>query len=280
MDLPIQDMNSTPGLAGVGPIPDLAPVGAFQEQGVRNLIDSKGFLAYHYRHCYSPDRNSLPAGVNVASVEANRYGVMFYEVRKVRVVMQALSMEHRLQSDSVYGYASAVVNVNGVYMDGAQERVYVRPRDLIVANPTITEQTTELLEYSPTGDMRAKHRVLGVDYLASVTVRFEQGPDFVITPEGTIHWTSTGNKPSPGQILTAVYWFSPVWVVTRVPHTLRLIPSNPEGNGAYPRKLYYAPQQIIVSQNHLQDPAEQVDFSGLPLYASYGDTPNTMGGSI
>lgn len=278
-DIPIEDLNSTSGFVGVGPIPDLAPVGAFQEQGVRNLIDTKGYLAFHYRHCYSPDRNSLPAGVNVNSVEANRYGVMFYDIRAVKVVMQNLTMEHRLQSDSVYGFASAVVNVAGMYLDGAQERVYVRPRDLIVANPTITEQMTELIEFNPNGDTRLKHKVKGVDYCASVTTRYEQGPDFEITPEGLVRWVGS-SRPFPNQVLAFVYWFSPVWVVTRVPHTLRLIPSNPEGHGAYPRRLFYAPQQVIVTQNHLQDTAEQVDFSGLPNYAGYADTPNVTGGSI
>jgi hypothetical protein len=185
-----------------------------------------------------------------------------------------------LQSDSVYGFASAVVNVAGIYMDGDKGRVYVRPRDLIVPNPDITEQTTELLEYNPAGDLRAKHRIKGVDYLASVTTRYEYGPDFLITKDGIIQWVNGGNKPFPGQILTIVYWFSPVWVVSRVSHTLRFIPSNPQGHGAYPRQLYYAPQQVIVNQNHLQDTNEMVDFSGLPIYSGYADTPNTTGGSL
>lgn len=277
---PIQDINDTTGLIGIGPMADLAPVAAFQEQGVRNLIDTKGFLAYHYRHCYSPDRNSLPAGVNVNSVEANRYGVMFYDVRQVKVVCQNISMEHRLQSDSVYGFASAVVNVAGLYLDGDKGRVYVRPRDLIVPNPNITEQTTELLEFNPNGELRAKHKIKGVDYLATNTTRYEQGPDFLITLDGTIQWVSTGNRPSPNQILSIVYWFSPVWIATRIPHTLRLIPSNQQGHGAYPRQLYYAPQQVIVTQNHLQDAASQVDFSGLPLYSGYADSGNVNGGSL
>ena len=278
-DIPIEDMNDTSGLAGVGPIPDLAPVGAFQEQGIRNLIDTKGFLAFHYRHCYSPDRNTLPAGVDVNSVDANKYGVMFYDIRQVRVVMQNLNMEHRLQADSVYGFASAVVNVAGLYLDGQQERVYVRPRDLIVANPTITEQTTELVEFNPNGETRLKHKVKGVDYCATVLQRYEEGVDFEITPEGMLRWIGQ-QRPFPKQILTVVYWFAPVWIVTRVPHTLRLIPSNSMGHGGYPRSLAYAPQQVIVTQNHLQDSAQQVDFSGLPNYAGYADTPNTTGGSI
>jgi hypothetical protein len=280
---PIQDINDTTGMIGIGSMPDLSPVAAFQEQGVRNLIDTKGFIAYHYRHTYNPDRASIPAGVNVNSVEANRYGVMFYDVRQVRVVCQNISMEHRLQSDSVYGFASAVVNVAGLYLDGDKGRVYVRPRDLIVPNPDITEQTSELLEYNPNGELRAKHRIKAVDYLASNTTRYEQGPDFLITTEGTIQWVSTGNRPSggtAGKILTIVYWFSPVWIAARIPHTLRLLPSNPQGHGAYPRQLYYAPQQVIVNQNHLQDSNEQVDFSGLPLYSGYSDSANVTGGSL
>jgi len=279
-NLPIQDINDTTGLIGVGSMPDLAPVAAFQEQGVRNLIDTKGFLAYHYRHCYSPDRASLPAGVNVNTVEANKYGVMFYDIRQVKVVCQNISMEHRLQSDSVYGFASAVVNVAGLYLDGDKGRVYVRPRDLIVPNPDITEQTTELLEYNPNGDLRAKHKIKNVDYLASSTMRFEQGPDFIISLEGAIQWVSSGNKPLPKQILTVVYWFSPVWIASRIPHTLRLLPSNQSGHGGLPRQLYYAPQQVIVTQNHLQDSNEQIDFSGLPLYSGYADTNNVSGGSL
>jgi hypothetical protein len=279
MDIPIAEMNSETGLAGIGSVPSLAPVASFNINAIQNLIDTKGYYLYHYRHAFSPDRQTLQAGVDVNSVEANRYGVMFYEIRKLKAIMVSLPFEQRLQSDSVYGFASAVVNVSGVYADGLKERVYIRPKDLLIPCANISEQTSELLEFNATGVLRAKHKIIEVNFLATKTDRYEPNVDFFIQ-DGIIVWCNNGRKPKIAEVITVVYYFAPVWVATRVPHTLRIIPSNPQGHGAFPRQLMYAPQQVIVEQNHLQDLNVQVDFSGLPFYSGNADTPNTTGGSL
>ena len=276
---PIYDRNETPGLVPLGPIPGLAPVAAFNINQIENLLQTKGIEAYHYRSAFSADRESLIAGANVNTVSANQYGVIFYEIRKLKVVPYSMPFKDNLQMDGIYGMGSCVLNVAGQYSDGAMEHVVITPRDLIVLNPTITTMHKQLIEFNPTGDNRLKYKVKSVEYLASSSQRFEEGIDFCVTHEGVIHWLQTGNKPRQKEILSVVFWFSPVYIVNNVPHSLRLLPSNDSGSGALPRDLKYAPQQVVCLQSHLSSEID-IDFSGLPIYNTYADSKNTTGGSI
>ena len=276
---PIYDRNETQGLIGLGPLPGLSPVAAFNPNQIENLLQTKGIIAYHYRFAFSPDRESLIAGANVNTVQANQYGVLFYEIRQLKVVPYSLPFKDNMQMDGLYGLGSCVLNVAGQYSDGACEHVVVTPRDLIVLNPTVTTMHKQLIEFNPNGDNRLKYKVTGVEYLASSSQRFEEGIDFCITQEGTIHWLQNGNKPRQKEIISIVYWFSPVYVVNNVPHSLRLLPSNDTGSGALPRDLKYAPQQIVCVQSHLSSEID-LDFSSLPIYNNYADSSNTSGGSI
>lgn len=277
--IPLVDINDTPGLMGLGPIPNQAPVAAFQIEQIENLINTKGITAYHYRFAFAPNRNAMIAGVNVNSETANKFGVLFHEVRELKLVPYSLPLRDQMQLDGVYNEGSCVVNVSGHYTDGEKERVYVTPRDLIVLNSTITVQHKQLAEYNSSGDLRLKFRAKAVDYLASENERFEQGVDFNVTPEGTVQWVVSGKRPKPGEILSAVYWFSPIYIVNNVPHSLRLLPSNSFGHGGLPRELKYAPQLVICRQSHLIESID-VDFAGLPNYTGYASSGNTNGGSL
>jgi hypothetical protein len=262
--IPILDVNATEGLVGIGNIPDSAPVAAFQSEQIENLIQTKGIDAYHYRAAYAPERESVIAGVNVNSESANAFGVLFYEVRKLKLVPYSLKMRDQLQVDGVYGAGSCVLNVAGNYSDGKQERVFISPRDLFVLNPTITTQNKEIIEWPLGTTLKVKYRVLGVDYMATASTRYEQNSDFVVCSDGCIEWVNTANMPKQGEVVSLVYWFSPVYVVNDVPHSLRLLPSNPQGSGALPRELKYAPQHVICVQSHISD--HKIDFSNLPTY--------------
>lgn len=279
-DIPLEEKNSNTGLLGLGPIPQKAPVAAHNLLQVDNLLQTKGFLnAYHYRHAFLPDRESLEAGVDVSNEAANSAGVIYYEVRRVTIVPYSFKLDTSLKLDAEYGYASCTLNVAGQYSDGQKERAYFAPRDLIVLDDSITAQYRQLAQFNPNGDLRLKYKVKGVDYIATNTERYEEGPDFSITDDGTINWTQGGNKPEIGEILSVVYWFTPVYIINTVPHYLRLIPENNQGLGSLPRDFKYAPQLIICNQSHLME-GNSLDFSGLPQYAGWQDTPNTTGGSF
>lgn len=277
--IPLVDINDTSGLIGVGPIPSHAPVAAFQIDQIENLINTKGIIAYHYRFAFAPNRNALIAGVNVNSETANKFGVLFHEVRELKLVPYSLPLRDQMQLDGLYSEGSCVLNVAGHYADGEKERVFVTPRDLIVLNSTVTVQHKQLVDYNPNGDLRLKFRVKSVDYLASESVRYEQEVDFIVTVDGTVQWISGGRRPKAGEVLSAVYWFSPIYIVNNVPHSLRLLPSNDAGHGAFPRHLKYAPQLVICRQSHLIESSD-VDFAGLPQYPSYASSGNTTGGSV
>lgn len=279
-DIPLDEQNANQGLLGLGPIPGKAPVAAHNLSQVDSLLQTKGMLnAYHYRHAFLPNRESLEAGVDVSHEAANNTGVIYYDVRKITIVPYSFKLDIQLKMDAEYGFGSCTLNVAGQYSDGEKERAYFAPRDLIVLDDTVTAQYRQLAEFNPNGDLRLKYRVKGVDYLASQTERYEEGPDFTITPEGTLNWTQGGNKPEQGDILSVVYWFTPIYIVNSVPHYLRLIPENAFGLGSLPRDFKYAPQLLMCMQSHLME-ANSLDFSGLPQYSGWEDTPNTTGGSF
>ncbi len=282
---PINDTNSTSGLVGLGPIPSQAPVTAFNLDQVKSLLLTKGAEAFHYKCALNPDRESLEMGVNVNTKAASK-GVVFYEVRKVKAVAQHISLNASLQIQSFYETQSAqMVNVGGNYLDGNKEPVFLKPLDMIVLAGNETVMAQQLLEYNPNGSLRAKFPVVGVEVLFSKTIMFRDGVDFQVGVEdGLIHWLPGGRKPGfsngKGEVLSLCSWIRPHWIVTSVPHSMRLIPSNSIGSGALPRELEYAPQQVVCTQSHLSDYAEgnAFDYFDLPVYVAPNSTPNTPRG--
>lgn len=280
---PIDDKNSKPGLVGIGPIPSRAPVAAFNIAGIEDLLQTKAFEAYHYRHAPNPDRASLHAPVDPNTQSAHR-GVRYYSVRPLGVVPTSFKLEERLQVQGVWGMGTVIFNVTGQYNDDAPEKtVYIRERDLIVLNPTITMMTQQLFEFNPTGPQRLNYRVKGVDYLADDTNIYQEGRDFSLV-NGEIVWTETGYKPrfvnGQGAVLTCVYYMTPIYIVQNLPHSLRIIPSNSTGHGALPREAVYAPQLVIAKPSTIMEEQNLLGLYDLPPFPDYRASQNTTGGSV
>ncbi|CAB5220693.1 hypothetical protein UFOVP244_23 [uncultured Caudovirales phage] len=266
---PINDQNSNQGLLGLGSIPGLAPVAAFNVDQVESLLRTKGIKALHYKSALNPDRESIEMGVNV-NTKAAQHGVVYYEVRELLVVPQSMNINSTLQIQGMYDNMSAtVLNVTGNYTDGDKGAVYIKPRDLIVLNETISVMAEQLLEYNPTKPLKTKFKVKGVDALFTNDARFRDGIDFEVRQDGLVHWLQ-GRRPKyangKGQVVSLSYWMAPHFLINNSPHILRLLPSNDTGNGALPRRLVYAPQQVIAVQSHLTEVADYLDFFSLPTY--------------
>lgn len=288
---PIKDKNVNSGLLGLGPLPGQSPVGSFNVDQIENLLQTKGFVAYHLRSCPSPDRNTIAGSVNPNTNAAHR-GHIYYEARPLRVIPQRFSLDDRLNVQGIWGVGTAIMNITGKYIDEAPEDkkpVYVRQHDLIVI-PSETIQTDQLFEYNPTGPQRLHHRVLSVDILMDRKNIYEQDVDFIVK-DGEIVWMPTGKKPdySPNSktVLSCVYYTMPIYIVQQMPHSLRIIPSNEIGHGALPRNAVYAPQQIIVRQSTIVDEAMKengiyslLDWKALPNLPEWRDSDNTTGGSL
>lgn len=277
----IDDINDSTGLVGLGPIPSEAPVASFNLDQIENLIKTKGIVAYHYKHAPNPDRRSVEVGTNVNTQGAQR-GVVYYQAREIRVVPQSFKLEHQLQVQGLYDVQSVLLNVSGNYYDGDQEHVYMRPRDLVVLNPTITVMVDQFVEYNPNGPLKANYKIKDVDLLMTSKRKFEKDKDFKVM-DGKVYWIQGGARPDfhngKGDILTIVYWATPIYVVQSLPHVFRVLPDNEIGHGALPRRARYAPQLVIASQSHLREEKDLLDFSELPDYATYADSKNTTGGS-
>lgn len=273
---PLKDRNSRTGLIGLGTIPNQAPVASFQIDGIENLLQTKAFDALHYLHAPLPDRHTLGAPANPNTQGAQR-GVFYYDVRTLGVIPQQFKLEDRLTVQGLWGVGSVLMNVTGHYRDGDLGSAHIRNRDLIVI-PSLTDLTDQQVEYNPNGPMRLQYLVKGVDYLSDGKVLYHEDADFVIQ-SGRICWTKDGRKPDLGAIMTIVYYYCPIFIVSNKPHSLRIIPSNPEGHGAFPRDAVYAPQLLVLKPSTIAEEDNLLDWTALPQYPDYPSNSNTTGGS-
>lgn len=278
---PLNDINTQPGLIELGGIPPLAPVAVFNFDGIENLLETKGFQVLHYQHALIPDRQTLNGPVDPNTQGASLRGVMYYSVREMRSVPQSFKLEDKLTVQGLYGVGTVLLNVTGSYMDFGKDRAHVSKRDLLVF-PTVTDKTRQLLEWNPTGPMKLHYKIKGIDLLFDTDAYYQEGSDYQII-NGEICWMTTGRKPrfDNGQpsILSCVYWYTPIYIVHDLPHSLRIIPSNPEGNANFPREATYAPQLVIAKPSTLMEEDSIIDWTSLPPYNGYPASKNTTGGS-
>lgn len=278
---PIEDTNSNTGYPAIGNIPGMSPVASFNIDGVENLLATKGILATHYKSALNPARESLEMGANI-NLKAAERGVIYYEARKLLVIPQNISLNQSLQIQGMFSNQTvASLNVSGHYIDGNREPVYIKPRDLIILNETITTLAEQLVEYDPNGPLKTKFKVRAVERLFTQDRVFQLGTDFEVRQDRKIYWLA-GQRPKfqqgKGQIISLCYFISPTYVVNNVPHSLRIIPSNPMGSGGIPREAVYAPQQIICVQSHLTEETDYLDLFNLPAYLEPNSGPNTNRG--
>lgn len=276
---PLKDTNNTTGLIPLGSIPGLAPVASFNEAQIESLIQTKGFDAFHYPSAPLPNRQTMEGAPNPNQTETN-LGRRYFDVRKIKLVPYSMPMEQKIQIMGVYGMGSIFMNIAGHYSDRDKETVYCRTGDIIELNPTITSEVDQLIEYNPSGINTLNFKAKSVKYLASETKIYTADEDFTLV-DGNIVWLHGGKRPSfyngQGEVLTCVYWISPIFVVKDVPHHLRILPSNSFGNGGFPRDATYAPQLIIASQLFSRE-KNLLDVHSLPGYTEYPDSANTTGG--
>lgn len=287
----LEDVNSTSGLVGLGPIPGFAPVGAFNRDQIESLLLTKGISGIHYKHALNPDMESVNGVVNPNTKEA-QWGVRYYQARPIKIVPQNFALQHQLNAQGIWGLHTVMLNVTGYYLDlnqeGKRDIVQVAPYDIILLDKDssgkgVTTEVRQKFEYNPNGPMKLNYRVEGVDYLADRERRYVQDQDFSIV-DGKIVWLPAGRKPSfvngKGAVMSIVYYIKPVYVVKNVPHSIRILPSNSTGHGGLPREAMYAPQLLIAQQTWIrQDSQELLDFSDLPGYPEYRTTANTTGGT-
>lgn len=270
---PLQDTNDNVGLVPLGPIPGQAPVASFNIEGVHNLLETKGFKGIHYRHAYSTDLNDLSAPADPNNPSSVR-GLVYYRPKVLYHVPQSMRLEEALQIQGVFKNGSAIFNLSGRYEDG--EEVNASIRDLIIF-PTLNVLGRERIEYNP-DCQKLKRRVNSVDYLIdSDNCEYIQGRDFVVTDKGLIKWTDSGKRPFDStkgkNVLSCVYYYTPIYVIISMPHAVRVIPSNDIGHGALPRDAKYAPQ-LVVARESVAEQELAISDNKVPFIIDFEDLPS------
>lgn len=281
----LEDTNNNPGLVDLGYIPNQAPVANFNIDGVENLIQTKGFIGFHYRHAYNPDRETQngPASPNT---QASFRGLRYYNPRPLYQVPQSFKIEDRLTAQAIYSKGSVIMNISGKYADDVPDQTsqtHLRQRDLLIF-PSLTDMNRQQFEYNPTGPQKLHYKVKGVDLLFDDERDYVCDRDFRVNSDGHIEWLDGGAKPDfkkgKGAVLSIVYYYTPIYIVSGLLHSLRVIPSNPQGHAAYPRDATYAPQQIVCTPSNLVEESDLEDWSALPPLPEWPASKNTTGGSV
>jgi hypothetical protein len=284
---PIDDTNEETGLIGLGMLPGLSPVAAFNPKATENLLKTKGLVAHHLKHAPNPDRETPQGGVNPNTIAA-KFARRFYSMRQLRVVPTQFKLDNRLNVQGIWGAGSVLLNVAGHYDDCDKGHAFFRPYDIVVIDrgadgAGITTLTDQLAVFNPNGPLVLNFRTTSVDYLADRDREYIDGQDFQVC-DGKVVWLKGGNLPSfhdgKGAILTCVYWIKPIYIVQNVPHSIRITPGNDMGHGGVPREATYAPQLVVAKQAWFKiDNEELLDFSDVPQYNTYKDSGNVTGGS-
>jgi hypothetical protein len=255
------DHNSRTGLIGIGAIPPLSPVAAFNPAQIENLLRTKGILAFHARHAPHWDTQTLQAGANMARDDIEHPNA-YYDVRPILMVPQQLSFNDTLTQINLNGTGTAVFNITGEYIDEQGGRVYARTGDLIIPNPTLTDLYAEREVFRGESPWRMHYRINSVDYMACKSCdRLEQDVDFTIDTNGAIIFVTGMKTPKIGEVVSMVYYTTPIYTVQHIPHSLRILPGNASGDGRGTRTAYYGPQLAIVQRSMIR--AETYDWLGV-----------------
>lgn len=252
------DINNRTGLLPIGPLPSMAPVAAFNTDQVESLLRTKGILAFHARHAVPYDTETMQAGKNLE--QATERAMAYYDLRPLLVVPQSFSVNDTLTMLSLHATGTVVLNVTGEYLD-VPERVFLRPRDLILMNPGMTDMHQERFEFKGKSQTIMHYKAKRVDYLAcSSQGRMMQDVDFVVTDGGAIEFIAGQKIPRVGEVVSAVYEYSPIYSIRQVPHTLRVLPGNETGHGGKPRVAHYGPQYVVADRSVIRDDEYSIDW--------------------
>lgn len=239
---------------GIYPPGPFAPSGVFSIDAHENLIRSKGFKAYHYRHALNPKRNTVAEGVNLKEMDMT--GLVYYDAHELYVAPQNLSWDETYLVHGIHGKHTMTVNHTGRYIDEEGKRVFLRSGDLIILkdSATSTVMMEDLFAYDPTGIQSLRFPVFAVDYMYDGNKRYEEGVDFNVI-DGKIHWTYPTGQARPtfdpiknqGTVFSCVYWTRPFFVVVDTPRIFRMAWANDIAYAGAPAEATYYPGSAILA---------------------------------
>lgn len=277
----LNDLNQNKGLVDLGSIPGVSPVASFNLDAIDNLIRTKGFLCFHYKHALNPDKESL-GGPTDPNKQSTHRAYRYYEPRPVYHVPRNYKLEDQLTTQAVFQQGSVLVNLNGKYEDSIPDKsdiAFVRPNDILVF-PSLTDMTQQLFRYDPNCKQKLHYKIKDIDILFDMDYNYKKDVDFSISKDGELVWLN-GKRPKGGvgSVISVTYYFTPLYIVSAMLHSLRVLPSNEQGHAAYPREATYAPQQFVCKSSVAMEEKDLLNYQDLPPLPMWDDG-NTGGGSF
>jgi hypothetical protein len=210
----------------------------------------------------------------------------YYDPRPVYHIPQRYTLDDQLTAQAVFQKGSVLMNMNSEYEDVQPEKskhAHFRQHDIIIF-PGLTDMTAQLFEYNPTGKQKLHYKAKAVDLLFDQKQEYRPDIDFRLTSDGLIEWIKGGRKPDfkdgKGSILSINYYFTPVYIISQMLHSLRVIPSNTTGHASQPREATYAPQQCVCVPSTVMEESSKIDWLALPPLPEWAESLNTTGGSF
>lgn len=236
------DYNDTKGLP-LNRTPNTVGIAAFNLDTINQLLDSKGILAFHIKHCPDPKSYNMQIGkpINNSNID-----FMFYDIRPIRVVPYSMNAEALLMQYSLETLSTKVIlNVGGYYLDNLEEkeRVLVRPNDLFIFNPSITMGNQEIVKVTNSKEVKLPQYVQKVDHIVDDSGRVYNPYFDIKINNGVISF----NESFTDRIMSIVYEHSLIYTVDQIPHYLRILQANENGAGSEQRQAVYAPQLVVCN---------------------------------
>lgn len=255
---------------------------AFNSTAFENLIKSKGInTAIHMRHAYRAPEDHVD--MENAYDENSQTGYIYYKPQLVSLIPTRISLEDRLMITNMGESGSMVATISSQYERSPNNRapsggggarpnsgedVYVRENDLIIM-PFIYRIEKERVELSESRDpdlrgkrvLRTKHKAHGVDIIFDNTNRaYAEGEDFAVI-NNQIVFSDCADLDST--MFSVCYWARIIYKVSGALHSIRVLPSNSKGSGAFTRTNEYGPQQYQLAPSHISEYLYNFDIDQL-----------------
>jgi len=227
-------------------------MGAFDQ-----LISSQGVKVVHYRAV--PDPTGMASIGDVHNVQSKRQssdGFLYKEQGELTLWFSQNTSDWSIEIEGMTKHDAAVVTSQLFYENCPEKEVILAPYDrFFLKDIEVRVVATQYVEANSTGTDKLQYPATCVEHLIDADGKeYEEGKNFIITPEGFLKWTSQerpgfNEKLGRGTVYSIRYRYTPYFVVAKMLHEIRV--SQVTDQMTFERKLQRMPFQALVIREHI-----------------------------